>query len=382
MSTRVSIKRVSNNRDLLSLIRFPWKVYRGDPNWVPPLISERRDRLNPEKNPFFSHADVEFFLATQNQRLVGTIAAFVDHPRNEHLGAEMGGFGFFETIDDYEVAEQLLNTACEQVQDWGMKGIVGPTNFGPTDEPGVLIESADCPPAILEAHTPPYYRDFLERYGMSKFRDSYAWRVSLLALGVSLGGIPEQVTRVFNAAARRGGVKIRKLRLEDWDHEVGTAHELFNATLSHLPDYVPMRADTFRRFANQMRPLLDPDMALFAEVGEKTVGFLVAIPDFNRVLIHLNGRLFPFGWIKLLWYRRRIDVISFKLLGVLEEFRRMGIDVLMYLEAIRAAAAKGYAWLDGSLTSEFNPTVVRLAERMGAERYKLFRLYQKMFTAS
>jgi GNAT superfamily N-acetyltransferase len=118
---------------------------------------------------------------------------------------------------------------------------------------------------------------------------------------------------------------------------------------------------------------------LFAEAEGKTVGFLVAIPDFNRVLWRLNGRLFPFGWFKLWWYSRRIDVVSFKLLGVLEEYRHRGIDVLLYLEAVQAAIRKGYRWLEGSLTSENNPTVVRLAERLGAERYKHYRLYQLFF---
>jgi GNAT superfamily N-acetyltransferase len=378
MSREIEVSPVKDRKDLMSFIRFPWKVYRDDPNWVPPLISERLDRLDPEKNSFFSHSEVELYLARRDHKPVGTIAAFVDHRSNDHLREQIGGFGFFEAIEDYHVAERLLDTACQTVRKWGMKGIKGPTNFGPIDEPGIVLKGADCPPALLEAHTPPYYQDFLERYGMTKFRDSYAWRVSLKDLG-DLNAIHPQLTRVFNATHQRGGVDVRKVRLDRWDDEVRIARELFNATLQHLPDFVPMSKETFRRFADQMRPLLDPDLALFAEIEGKSIGFLVGIPDFNRVLIHLNGRLFPFGWLKLLWFRRRIDVISFKLFGVLEEYRRRGIDVLLYMEAVRAAVAKGYRWLDGSLTSEFNPTVVRLATRMGAEQYKLFRLYQLTF---
>ncbi len=379
MSAPIHVSPVRSERDLRAFVRFPWQVYRGDRNWVPPLLTERLHRLDPTHNPFFEHAEVELFLACRNGRVVGTIAAFVDHRRNERYGEQIGGFGFFEVINDYAVAEQLLDAACRRVREWGMQGIRGPTNFGMIDEPGVLIAGADCPPALLEAHTPPYYREFLERYGMVKYRDQYAWRVSLPELGRNLERIPEQVWRVFEAARARGDVRVRRLRLEDWEHEVALVHELYNTCHRHVPDHMPMTAEMFRRFAKRMKPLLDPDLVLFLEADGKTVGFFVAIPDFNRVLWHLNGRLWPFGWLKMLWYRRRIDQISFKLIGVLEEYRRQGLDVLMWLEAVRVAAAKGYRWLDGSLTSELNTPVVRLAERLGAERYKHYRLYQMLF---
>jgi len=379
MDSSIEVKRVTNRHELLTFVRFPWQVYRNDHNWVPPLISAQLERLDARKNPFLSHAQVELFIAYRRKKPVGTIAAFVDQRSNEYLGEHMGGFGFFEVIDDYQVAKQLLDVACQRVRSWGMVGLRGPTNFSDLDEPGVLIAGADCPPAMLEAHTPPYYQTFLERYGLQKYRDSYAWRVDLSKLGPNLEAVPPELLRVFKAASEKGWVRIRKVHLEDWDNEVALVHKLFNATLQHLPEYVPISADEFRRFADQMRPLIDADLALFAEAEGKTVGFLVAIPDFNRVLWRLNGRLFPCGWFKLWWYSRRIDVVSFKLLGVLEEYRHRGIDVLLYLEAVQAAIRKGYRWLEGSLTSENNPTVVRLAERLGAERYKHYRLYQLFF---
>lgn len=379
MGRTVEVKQVDSRRDLQAFIHFPWNIYRGDPNWVPPLISERRNRLSPDKNAFYSHADVSLFLAYRGRKPVGTIAAFVDHRKNKHFGVKMGGFGFFETIENYGVAEQLLDAACQAARRWGMTGIQGPTNFSFNDEPGILVDGADSPPAILEAHTPPYYREFLERYGMQKHYDVYAWRVSLPELGANLEAIPPQVMQVFQAASQRNDVRVRRIQMDDWEHEVKLVHELYNATHEELAERVPMSADTFRRFAEQMRPLLDPDLVLFAEVDSRAVGFFVAVPDFNRVLWRMNGRLFPFGWAKLWWFSRRIDQISFKILGVSKEYRRQGIDVLMWLEAIRAAANKGYRWLDGSLTSELNPTVSGMAERYGAERYKHYRLYEMMF---
>ena len=379
MSGDTEIRPVTSRRDLLAFVRFPWKVYRGDRNWVPPLISERLARLDPQVNPFFSRGEAELFVAHCGRRLVGTIAAFVDHRANELFGEQVGGFGFFETIEEYSVAQRLLDTAQERVRAWGMSGIRGPTNLTRLDEPGVLIDGADCPPTMLQAHTPSYYRTFLDRYGMTKYHDSYAWRVYLPKLGANLEALPPQLVRVFAAAKERQDVNIRTLRLDDWDNELRLALDLFNTTLSHLRVHVPVTEADFRRFADPLRSFLDPNMALFAEVDGKTVGFLVAVPDVNRVLWRMNGRLLPLGWLAFLWYRRRIDVVSFKLLGVLEEYRRRGIDVLMYLQAIRAAVDGGYRWLDGSHTSEYNPTVVRLAERLGAERYKHFRVYQLMF---
>jgi GNAT superfamily N-acetyltransferase len=382
MAHNIHIDPVVSKRDLRAFVRFPWKVYAGDANWVPPLISERLKQLDPEKNPYVSRPHLTLHLARRGREPVGTIAAFVDRSSVEHLEVEMGGFGFFEVIQDYGVAKRLLDVACGDVRRWGMKGIRGPTNFGIHNEPGLLLQGHDSPPALLEAHTPPYYQQFVERYGMQKYRDLYAWRAHLPDLGENLERMPEQIQQVFEAVSRRGGVTVRKLRMDDWDREVEAAHELFNATLDELPEHVPMSLEAFRGFAEGMRSMLDPDIALFAEADGRTVGFIVAIPDPNRLLHKLNGHLFPLGWLKMLWYRRRIDQVTFKLFGLRKEYRRRGIDTLLYYKAIKAAAERGYRWLDGSTTSEFNPGVIRMAERLGAERYKWFRLYQMRFEPS
>jgi GNAT superfamily N-acetyltransferase len=240
----------------------------------------------------------------------------------------------------------------------------------------VLIDGSDDPPAMMEAHTPPYYREFLERYGMSKDHDLYAWKVTFQRVGEALHGAPTDLTRVAEAIRRAGRVSIRRIRMQDWDREVATVRRLFNETLSHLPDAVPVGEDEFRNLANQMRPFLDPDLVLFAMVDGVEAGFCVLIPDTNRLLLRLNGRLFPFNWLRVRRLIRGIDVVSFKLLGVREEYRRRGIDALLYLEALTAASRRGYRWLDGSLTSELNPSINLIAERRGAEQYKHYRLYR------
>jgi GNAT superfamily N-acetyltransferase len=379
MAQKIEITPVTSKKDLRAFVRFPWKIYKDDPHWVPPLITDRVKQLSSEQNSERLKGRLSLYLARRGKEPLGTIAAYIDHSSNTHLDVEMGFFGFFEAIHDFEVAQGLLDTACKQVKNWGMKGIRGPMNFSIHNEPGLLIMGGDSPPASLEAHTPPYYVDFVKRYGLEKYRDLYAWRAYLPDLGKKMENMPEQIVQVFEAVSKRGGVTVRKLRMEDWDREIVLAHELFNETLEQLQEHVPMSLSDFQKFATEMKPVLDSDLVLFAEIEGKAVGFIVAIPDPNRLLQKLNGSLFPLGWLKMLLYRGEIDQVTFKLFGVKKEYRRRGIETLLYFEAVKSAAEKGYTWLDGSTTSEFNPGVVRMAERLGAEKYKLFRLYQKVF---
>ncbi len=372
----VEVRPVTTRRDLRAFVKFPWRVYEGDPNWAPPLISERLEYLDSATGPFYEHADVALFLARRGREVVGTVAAFVDHPLIEEVDRLRGGFGFFEVVEDYTVAERLLDSACEWLRARGMTMVRGPTSFTDNDCPGVLVEDTDCPPVMLEAHTPLYYKHFLERYGMEKDHDLYAWRAFRSQVGEELGNVPPELIRVADVARKVANASIRKLRLEEWDREIATAHHLFTATLQNLFERAPLTEAEFLRIASQIRPFIDPDLALFAEVEGRPVGFCVAVPDINRVLIHLNGRLFPFGWLKFKRYIRQIDVVTFKLMGILEEYRRRGIDALLYLQAVKAFYDNGYAWLDGSITSELNPVINLVAHRLGAERYKHYRLYQ------
>jgi GNAT superfamily N-acetyltransferase len=211
---------------------------------------------------------------------------------------------------------------------------------------------------------------------MSKDHDLYAWKVSFERVGEALNDATTDLTRVADAIKRSGGVGIRTIRMEDWDREVALVRRLFNETLNHLPDAVPIGEDEFRHLAEQMRPFLDRDLVLFAMVDGVEVGFCVVIPDTNRLLMRLNGRLFPFNWLRVGRLIRRIDVVSFKLMGVRERYRNRGIDAVLYLEALKAASRRGYRWLDGSLTSELNPPINLIAERRGAEKYKHYRLYR------
>jgi GNAT superfamily N-acetyltransferase len=375
MTDTVEIHPVTTRHDRRAFVRFSWQVYTGDPLWVPPLISERLAYLDPARGGFHAHADVALFMARRGRRILGTIGAFVDRDRVRHTGQKEGGFGFFEVREDYEAAAALLDACRGWLGRHGMASVRGPTSFGDNDCPGVLIAGTDYPPAMMEAHTPPYYRDFLERYGMQKEVDAFAWRATFDKVGAVFDGGPSDIVHVADAARKDRSLSLRTIRLEDWDREVAIIRGLFNATLSQLPGAVPAGEEDFNRSALALKPFLDPELGLIAEIGGAPVGYCLLIPDTNRVLARLNGRLFPFHWMHLKRYIREIDVVSFKLLGVLKEYRRRGIDALLYVEALRKAKERGYAWLDGSLTSEKNPAINLIARGRGAELYKHYRIY-------
>ncbi len=376
MAADIEVRQVTSLGERANFVKFPWRVYKGDKNWVPPLISEQIDYLNPQKNRYFTQAEVALLAAYRNNEVVGTIAPFVDHYVIEHTGEQAGGFGFFEVIHDYEVAKALFDSACEWQRKRNIPLMRGPTNFTDNDSPGILIEGADCPPVMMEAHSPLYYKDFFERYGFEKDHDLYAWRAFREQIGDELEKIPADLAHVAEMARKKANVSIRKLRMDHWDEEIGITLMLFNATLKHLPGFSPMTLAEFSRMAGRVRDFMDPDLALFAEADGKPIGFAIAIPDINQVLIHLNGSLFPLNWLRVKHWIKKIDVASFKLMGLLEEYRHRGIDAILYLEVVKAIFRKGYKWLDGSVTSEYNPAINLLANRLGAERFKHYRLYQ------
>jgi GNAT superfamily N-acetyltransferase len=371
----LEVIEVQDKHDRQEMVMFPWTVYRRDKNWVPPIIKDREKLLDPARNPFFQKADVALFAARRDGRMVGTVAAFVNRRFNEYLKQKVGSFGFFEVLDDYEAAEALLRTARDWAKQRGMTELRGPINFHRDRERGILVEGADCPPPILCAHTPPYYREFVERFGMVKHADDFARRVLAEDVVGPDGSLPPRVARLEKVARRRSYLKIRRARLEDWDTEVQRVRELYDATIGQLPDHIPWSDEDVTDFADQLRPFVDPDFVLFGEVKGKTVGCAIAFPDFNQVLIHLNGRLDGLHKLLAWWHKRRIDVISFKVGGVLEEYQGLGIEALFLLELAKAALSKGYRQVDMSLQAEDNPRLNALVGHFEVEDYKRYRVY-------
>jgi len=366
---------IQDQRGRERFARFPWQVYRNDSIWVPPLISSQLHTLDPQRGSFFRYGDAALFMARRDGRDVGRIAGWISHRANKFLGEKAAGFGFFETFDDYKVAQALLDAVSDWARSQGMETMRGPFYFSMDDSPGVLIEGSDYPPVLLCGHSPPYYANLLEWYGLVKYRDAYAYRMDLSTFKGDIANLPPKILRVAEAVRRRTGVQIRSARVEDWDAEVARVMHLVNEAMGHMRNHVPMDEQEFTRFVEELRKVIDFDLVFFAELDGEPVGFSATIPDINQALAAANGRLFPLGWFKLWWRMRRIDVASIKLLAVLEKYRSRGLDALFYLETTQALLRKGYAWVDMSLTAENNDMINRLVQNLGGQRYKVYRTY-------
>jgi len=384
-SSNVEIVPVQDQRSRERFVRFPWQIYRAkarnDPLWVPPLIRSQLHTLDPQRGSFFRYGEAALFLARRDGRDVGRVAGWINHRANRFLDERSAGFGFFETFDDYEVAQALLDAVCDWARGRGMETIRGPFYFSMDDSPGVLIKGFDRPPVLLCGHSPPYYANLLERYGLVKYRDAYAYWMDMAAFKGDVANLPPKILRVAEAVRRRTGVQIRSARMEDWDAEVARVMHLVNEAMGYMRNHVPMDEREFTRFVEELKQVIDFDLVFFAEIDGEPVGFSATIPDINQALQVANGRLFPLGWLRLWWRMRHIDTASMKLLAVLKEYRSRGLDSLLYLETARALLRKGYTWLDMSLTAEDNVAINQLIQNLGWQLYKVYRTYHMDLTS-
>jgi len=367
------VEPVRAARDLDAFLALPWRIYAGDPAWVPPLLSEQRKALDRRRHPFHLHAEVECYLARRDRRVVGRIAAIVNRQHLQFHGERAGFFGLFESEPDPEVAAALLRAAEDAVRRRGMERIRGPMNFSTNDEvcsPGVLVEGHDRPPAVLMAHTPPYYAGLLEAAGYRKAKD-------LLAYWLDGPEPPERLVQGVARAQRAEGIEIRPLNLRRFQDEVRTIQEIYHSAWEKNWGFVPMTAEEFEHLARELRPLVHPRLCLIAEVRGEPAGFALALPDYNQVLRRLDGRLGPIGLVKFLWYRRRIDAARVLTLGLKPQYRRTGLDAMLYLRLFQEGPRIGYTRAECSWILEDNWDMRRGLERLGARVHKVYRVYEK-----
>ena len=375
MSTpEIEILPIRTARERRTFLTFPWRIYRDDPLWVPPLLPERAKTIDPKHGVFFKRGQAEFFIAWRDGQPVGTICAAEDKPTNEFRGTQECLFGFFECIEDYDVAEAMFHHVIRWAEQRGLNALFGPFNLDYEDSYGVLVEGRDRPPALLCGHTPPYYQRFIEQFGFQPARgDNLAYAIELDENTPAA----QRLFRLGDRVRKRGGITIRGADLTRWEDEVDQVHYLLNIALAHLPDHIGWHRDALQALLEPFRNIVDPDLVLFAEVGGKAVGWLPGIPNLNEPFHHANGLRYPWDYAKLWWLmRRQPECLAIKSVLVLPEYWGTGVSVLLFAEMGRRAKAKGFKWLDLSLTSEDNPNTPILAERMGAELYKRYRVYR------
>lgn len=354
-----------------AFIRLPWAIYRDDPNWVSPLLRDMKTAFNPDKHPFYVHSDVEPFLALRDGRPVGRIGAIRNRRHEEFHDEPTGFFGYFECFDDPEAAAALLDAAATWLRHQGLRTMRGPTSFSTNEIAGALVEGFDGPPMVMMAYNPRYYLDLFEACGLVPVK-------TLLAYMLDEQTPPDYLLRAEKLVRRRTGVTIRTMRKKRFDEELDLIRQIYNSAWEKNWGFVPMTDAEFDFMAKELKPIVDPNLALFAETPEgETIGFALALPNFNRVLMKMNGRLFPFGILKALWHARRIHEMRVITLGLLEKYRGKGIDALFYTDLIRNGAARGITECESSWILEDNDKMWGALEKLGGRRYRSYRLYDR-----
>ena len=369
----IEIRPVSGRRDFKAFLKLPWRIYREDPHWVPPLLSEVAKVLDRSKHPFHAHAEVEYYLARRRGEVVGRVAASVNHRFNEFQQTRIGDFGFFECVDDADVAGALLDAAESWSRKHGMTVLQGPFNFSTNDElcsPGVLVEGFEHPPVLMMGHTPPYYAGLLEACGFVKSKD-------LLSYWVEVEAPPARLLRGIARLRGRRKVVLRPLNLKDLDGDIRRIKEIYHSAWERNWGFVPMTDAELDHMASSLKPVLNPRFCVIAEIQGKPVGFALQLPDLNQAFAHLNGRLVPLGWLKFLWYKRRIDRARVLTLGVKPGYRRMGLDTMLILHLFNESLKAGYPRGECAWILEDNMPMRRGLERIGGQVYKVYRVFER-----
>lgn len=360
-----------------AFVRLPWPIYEGDPSWVPPLLADVRTRLDPTEHPFHEHSDVRLFLALRGDRPVGRIAAIHNRRHVAFHDEPVGFFGFFECERSEATAAALFGAAEEWLAARGMRTMRGPASFSTNEEAGLLIEGFDTPPALMMPYNPPWYEELVTGQGFTPAK-------TLLAYWLEASEPPAYLERAESLVRRRNpGLSVRALRMSEFDREVERIRAIYNAAWETNWGFVPMTDAEFRHMASDLKPVVEPELALLAEDAEgRPVGFALSLPDLNQAIRHANGRLFPFGLLRILWHRRKVDAVRVITLGLVEEFRGKGVDALLYLETFRRGNALGFERGEFSWILEDNEPMRRPLERFGATVHKRYRLYDRPVEAA
>ncbi|MFH2069992.1 MAG: GNAT family N-acetyltransferase [Elusimicrobiota bacterium] len=367
----IEIKRVETKTDLMEFISVPWTIYKNDPNWVPPLISEMKTILSEKKNPFWKHSEKTLFIALQDGKPVGRVAGVIDRNFVEFQNANTGFFAFFESVDDRETATALLDSAMEWLKGKGMESMIGPTAPSTNDEMGLLYEGYDSPPFLMMPYNPPYYHTLLKNYGMEKAKD-------LLAFFMDEQSAPrERLKRIVGAVQKHiPELVVRPVNMSDYKQETRRIREIYNSAWEKNWGFVPWTEEEFYSQCERMKSLILPETTLLAFVGDRPVGMLIGVPDYNEVLKKLNGRLGPLEIVKFLWYKRKIKTMRILIMGVIKEYRNRGIEGAMYQKIIENGFRLGFRGGEFSWILEDNIMMCRAAEMLGGNVYKRYRVYE------
>ena len=376
MTERLRVRTARDRRDLKRFIDLPYRLHARDPVWVPPLRRDVELLLSRTKNPFFEHAEAEYFIAELEGEVVGRIAAISNRLHNETHADRVGFFGFFESMDDQAVADALLAAAADWCRQHGHDVLRGPASFSVNDECGLLVDGFDSPPALMMPHNPRYYIPLIERAGFAKAKDLWVYQGGTEEHYVP---VPERLARGTELIRQRQGITLRSLNMKDFQGEVERIKELYNGAWEKNWGFVPMTEHEIDHLAEQFKPVVIPEMVPMAEKDGKLIGFGIALPDLNVVFRrHRSGRLFPMI-LDLLWSlkMKRIRRARILLLGVHPEYRGKGIDAMLYHWIWTRSGERRIYWGEAGWILEDNPAMNAGLEKMTFRVYKTYRLYDR-----
>ncbi len=369
--TGIEVRKVTSGRDLKAFIRFPWRVYTADPNWVPPLLAEMKEKLDRRKHPFFEHAEADFFLAFRGTQIVGRIAAVLDRNHNSVHREKVAFFGLYESFNDVETARALLDAVGAWGGERGMDVVRGPVNLSMNDECGLLVDGFGSPPVIMMTYNPPYYAELLTACGFAKAKDLYAFRMSR---------DHETAARVRDIVGRVKGripFSFRKGDPKKLAAEARRIAEVYNSGWEKNWGFVPWTPAEMDHMVRKFVRFADLDLVIFAEHEGRPAGFALGLPNYNEVLIKMNGRLFPFGVFTFLLGRNKIKSMRAAVFGLMPDYRKTGLSYLLYSELEKSAVERGYEWGELSWQLEDNEAINRFSASIGASIYKTYRIYDK-----
>jgi hypothetical protein len=375
MNIQVKAIDLSSKKERSHFVDLPWSLYKDYPHWVPPLKMAVHDLLNEKKHPFYQTAKVQAFIAFQNDKMVGRIMAIHNSTYNQYEDNKIGHFGFFECIDDLNVASALLEHAQKWLSQKGLTSMMGPMNPGTNYECGLLVNSYDDPPQVMMTYNPPYYVTLLEKCGLTKAMDLLAYKVD------ARFNMPKIILDIADRTEKKSAITYRTLNLKDWNNELDKMYEIYNSAWEDNWGFVPMAKEEFYHTAKDLKSIVDPTLVHFAMVNNKEAGFILTLPDLNQVFHTIkSGRLSPLAVFKILTAKKRMNRVRVITLGIKKEFRKMGLETLLYKH--NHEAIKKYAHINEiemSWILETNLEMNKPLIRMGGPAYKTYRLLQKQF---
>ena len=369
-----NIVAVNDKKQLASFIDFPHDLYKNDSNYVPELFIAQQDMLTPGKHPFHEHSTLQLFLAYEGDTIVGRIAAIQNNNHNNINKTTEGHFGFFDCINDQETAQLLVDAAAKWLKERNMTSMIGPVNFSTNDICALLIEGFDGPPVAMMPYNAPYYQQLLENTGLAKKVDLRAYKF----IAGDYNDRSLKLTEAIRERLKRNNIIIRKINMNDFWNEVVKVREVYNGAWDHNTGFVPATDKEFHYLAKDLKMIVDPDFIYVAEQEGKMVGISLSIPDINQALIKIKrGRLLPFGIFKLLWYKRKIKGLRIMALGVLDGYRKMGIEACLYGLPIKTFQEKKFDYAEASWTLEHNTMVNSAIEQINGKLYRKYRIFEK-----